>query len=207
MQRHPLSSLVAAAALRCLPAAARIPRLTAPRLLFLGPIPRFSSAPSEDAATPPLLRKLKGELKAAMRVKDAPRLSVLRAIMSANLNASKTSTPVRTDAQLVALIRKIRKTSQDAAADAEAGGRMDLAEKEMGQIQLLDEYLKNSGLQTLGEAELRALVVDAVGASRSAGTVGKALFGDVMRRLARPLDGLDVDRKHVAAMVKEFTSQ
>ncbi|KAG6040550.1 hypothetical protein E4U41_000186 [Claviceps citrina] len=158
-------------------------------------------------APPPYLQKIKADLKTAMRAKDAPRLSVLRAILSANLNASKTSSPIRTDVQLVAAIRRIQKSAQDAASDAEAAGRADLVDKENEQIRILDEYLAGSGVQTLSEAELKMLIQDAVGASKNAGTAAKSLVGDVMKRLAGALEGKDVDRKAVAGMVKALAGQ
>ncbi|GAO15670.1 uncharacterized protein UV8b_01528 [Ustilaginoidea virens] len=163
---------------------------------------RVYSASTHDAPPPPLLQKLKADLKHAMRAKDAPRLSVLRAIMSASLNASKTSSPVRTDVQLVALMRRIQKSVQDAAADAENAGRDDLVRKEADQLRVLDEYLAGSGVRTVDEAELRSLVHEAVEASRGAGTATKSLVGDVMKRLAVALEGKDVDRKAVADMVR-----
>ncbi|RSL98415.1 hypothetical protein CDV31_012615 [Fusarium ambrosium] len=166
---------------------------------------RFYSTPAGDAP-PPLLSKLKGELKTAMRAKDAPRLAVLRLIMSANLNASKTSSPIKTDVQLVALIRKIQKGAFDAVAEAKAAGREDLVQKEEEQIKVLNEYISNSGVQTLGEAELKALVQDAVEASKAAGVQAKAIMGDVMKRLSGALEGKDVDRKELAKLVKELTS-
>lgn len=142
-----------------------------------------------------------------MRAKDTPRLSVVRAILSANLNASKTSSPVRTDVQLVALIRRLQKSAQDAAADAQAAGRADLVDKENEQIRIMDEYLAGSGVETLGEAELKTLVQDAIEASKTAGTETKSLVGDVMKRLAGALEGKDVDRKAVADMVKGLAGQ
>ncbi|TWU70733.1 hypothetical protein ED733_001545 [Metarhizium rileyi] len=182
---------------------ARGPRIqTAPPAIMQRARQAYST--TADDTPPPLLQKLKGDLKSAMRAKDAPRLSVLRSIMAANLNASKTSSPVRTDVQLVALIRRIQKNAQDAAADAEVAGRDDLVEKETLQIRILDEYLAGSGVQTLGEVELRALIQEAVDASRHAGTATKALMGDVMKRLAGALEGKDVDKKAVASMVKEL---
>ena len=153
------------------------------------------------------MQKLKGDLKTAMRAKDAPRLSVLRAIMSASLNASKTSSPIRTDVQLVALIRRIQKTAQDAAADAKAAGREDLVEKENLQIRILDEYLAGSGVQTLGEAELTALIQEAIDASKNAGTATKSLMGDVMKRLSGALEGKDVDKKAISNLVKQLAGQ
>ncbi|KAK4091041.1 hypothetical protein Purlil1_4621 [Purpureocillium lilacinum] len=193
------------AALRWSQPAARLPR-HAPALRR-APQARSSRLYSTtDDAPPPFLSKLKADLKTAMRAKDAPRLSVLRAIMSANLNASKTATPIKTDVQLVALIRKIQKSALDAAAEAQAAGRQDLVDKENEQARILDGYLADSGVQSLGEAELKALVQDAVEASRAAGTAAKSLMGDVMKRLAGALEGKDVDRKQVASLVKELTS-
>ncbi|KAK5998696.1 Altered inheritance of mitochondria protein 41 [Cladobotryum mycophilum] len=181
------------------------PPLIRSRCISAVPTYRFYS--TSDDAPPPLLQKLKGDLKTAMRAKDAPRLSVLRAIMSANLNASKTSSPIRTDVQLVALIRKLQKSSQDAVADAQAASREDLVDKENQQLQILEEYVAGSGIQTLGEAELRVLIQNAIEASKSAGTAGKSLLGDVMKRISGSLEGKDVDRKSIANLVKELTSQ
>lgn len=164
---------------------------------------RFYSTSTDDAP-PPLLSKLKADLKTAMRAKDTPRLTVLRAIMSANLNASKTSTPIKTDVQLVALIRKIQKGAQDAAAEAKAANRDDLVQKEEDQIKVLDEYISNSGVESLSEAQLKAMVQDAVEASKAAGGQAKSIMGDVMKRLSGALEGKDVDKKELSKMVKEL---
>lgn len=140
-----------------------------------------------------------------MRAKDAPRLSVLRAILAANLNASKTASPIRTDVQLVALIRKLQKGAQDAVAEAKTAGREDLVEKENEQMRILEEYVAGSGVQTLGEAELRAIVQEAVDASKGAGMAAKSLMGDVMKRITGALEGKDVDKKAISSLVKEMT--
>ncbi|KAK2590729.1 hypothetical protein QQS21_011579 [Conoideocrella luteorostrata] len=184
---------------------ARLPRTSATSMLRQHALRSYSTT-TEDAP-PPFLQKLKADLKTAMRAKDAPRLSVLRAIMSANLNASKTSSPIRTDVQLVALIRRIQKSAQEAAVEAQAAGREDLVEKEDQQIRILDEYLAGSGVQTLGEAELRALIQEAIEASKKAGTATKSLMGDVMKRLGGALEGKDVDKKAIAGMVKDLAGQ
>ncbi|KAH6895803.1 hypothetical protein B0T10DRAFT_557982 [Thelonectria olida] len=182
--------------------ALRAPR---PSTAIRTPLCRFYSTSTSDAP-PPLLSKLKADLKTAMRAKDTARLSVLRSIMSANLNASKTANPIRTDVQLVALIRKIQKASADTIAEAKSVGRDDLAQKEEEQVKILQEYVANSGVQTLGEAELRTLVQEAVEASKAAGTPAKSVLGDVMRRLGGALEGKDVDKKELAKMVKELTA-
>ncbi|KHO02134.1 Aspartyl/glutamyl-tRNA amidotransferase subunit B-related protein [Metarhizium album ARSEF 1941] len=185
---------------------ARLPRLKAvPSPSTQRWHPAYSTT-TEDTP-PPFLQRLKGDLKTAMRARDAPRLSVLRSIISANLNASKTANPVRTDVQLVALMRRIQKNALDAAADAKAAGRQDIVEKENVQIRILDEYLAGSGIQTLGEVELKALIQEAVDASKGAGTATRSLIGDVMKRLSSALEGKDVDKKAVADMVKELAGR
>lgn len=165
-------------------------------------VPRFYSTSTEDAP-PPLLQKLKGDLKTAMRAKDAPRLAVLRAIMSANLNASKTASPIRTDVQLVALMRKLQKTAQDSMLDAKNAGRDDLVDKELEQIRVYDEYVAGSGVQTIGEAELKVMVQEAVDALKTAGTASKSLMGEVMKRLSASLEGKDVDKKELSKLIQE----
>ncbi|KAF3061417.1 Altered inheritance of mitochondria protein 41, mitochondrial [Daldinia childiae] len=172
---------------------------------------RFYS--SEEAPPPPLLQKIKGDLKAAMRAKDAPRLTAIRSVLSAVLNASKTASPITTDAQLVALLRKSQRASDDAAAEFQAAGRQDLVDKEHTQVAILGEYVAASGFQETSEDELRTIVAGVLTAmtSEAAASVPPTgdtpPFGDVMKTLlapAGPLDGKDVDKAQLAKIVKEL---
>ncbi|GAW12139.1 hypothetical protein EKO27_g4231 [Xylaria grammica] len=158
-----------------------------------------------DAPAPPLLQKLKADLKTAMRAKDAARLSVLRAALASTLNASKTSSPITTDVALVALLRKQARGCADARAEFAAAGRDDLATKEEAQIAILDEYLEGSGVEELDGDQLRAVVQGAV-----AGLGGeKPKMGDIMKILLAPggpLDGKNVEKAELARVVKQATS-
>jgi uncharacterized protein len=154
-------------------------------------------------APPPLLQKLKGDLKTAMRAKDAPRLSVLRAIMSANLNASKTDKPIRTDLQLIALIRKMERNAAAAIEEAKAANRNDLVEKEQLQADILHEYVEGSGVESIGVDELKAIIQTAIKASRDAGEAERSMTGAVIKRVKAATDGQDVDNKELAGLVKE----
>ncbi|KAH6659723.1 Yqey-like protein-domain-containing protein [Truncatella angustata] len=166
---------------------------------------------SSDPAPPPLLQKLRTDLKIAMRAKDAARLTVLRSILAQTLNASKTASPINTDAQLVALLRKTAKASEDASAEFKAANRDDLVEKEQAQINILNEYVSGSGVQVVGEDELRTIVSGVVTALTSEGSVqGKAKMGDVMKQLlgpGGPLDGKDVEKAQLSKIVKEVLEQ
>jgi uncharacterized protein YqeY len=165
---------------------------------------RFYS--SEEAPPPPLLVKLKGDVKTAMRAKDAPRLAVLRSVLSATLNASKTASPIKTDQQLVALLRKQAKTQKLSVEEFQGAGREDLAEKELAQIKVLEEYAEGSGVQTVGEEELRAILEATKAELAAEGITGKSALGETMKRLFAPggaLDGKDVEKGDVSRLVKE----
>lgn len=144
-----------------------------------------------------------------MRAKDAPRLTAIRSILSATLNASKTSTPITTDAQLVALLKKTLRASIDASAEFAFANRADLVEKEAAQIAVYEEYIGSSGVEELSEEQLRAVVSGVVSALTGGEGGGKARFGDVMKELLAPgglLDGKDVEKAQLAKIVKEVTA-
>jgi uncharacterized protein len=158
-----------------------------------------------DAPTPPLLQKLKADLKTAMRAKDAARLSVLRGVLSATLNASKTSSPITTDAALVALLRKHARGCAEARGEFAAAGRDDLAAKEDAQISVLDEYVAGSGVEELDAEKVAAIVRDTVASMGDE----KPRMGDVMKVLLAPggpLDGQTVEKTELARIVKNLTS-
>lgn len=168
---------------------------------------RFYSSEEAPPPPPPLLAKLKGDLKTAMRAKDAPRLAVLRAVLAATLNASKTASPIRTDQQLVALLRRQARTQKESVEEFRGAGREDLAEKELSQIRVLEEYAEGSGVQTVGEAELRGILEAAKAELAAEGTTGKSALGEMMRRLfapGGPLEGKDVEKGEVSRLVKEI---
>ncbi|KAK0643519.1 Yqey-like protein-domain-containing protein [Cercophora newfieldiana] len=177
----------------------QLPRQTP---LLRRPIPR---AYSTEAPPPPLLAKLKGDLKTAMRAKDQTRLSVLRAVLAATLNASKTASPITTDVQLVALIKKTARASQDAAEDFRSAGRQDLVDAEEAQVRVLEEYAAGSGVESLGEAELRVVVQPVVMAILGEGAQPKAVLGQAMKRLLSqggPLDGKSFDKAALSGIIK-----
>ena len=165
---------------------------------------RFYS--SEEAPPPPLLAKLKGDLKTAMRAKDAPRLAVLRSVLSATLNASKTASPIKTDQQLVALLRKQAKTQKESVEEFRGAGREDLVEKEMAQIQVLEEYASASGVATVSAEEIRGLVQAVKAELAAEGITGQKALGETMKRLfapGGPLEGKDVEKGEVSTLAKE----
>ncbi|KAK7754031.1 hypothetical protein SLS62_003876 [Diatrype stigma] len=182
----------------CAPITTILPRRAPRTALSHHPSQRFYS---DDAAppAPPLLQKLKADLKAAMRAKDAPRLSVIRTALGAATSASKTGSGLATDAQVVAVLRRARAASAEAAAEFAAADRRDLVEGEEARIAVFDEYVAGSGVETLSEAQLRDVVAAVVQA-------GETKMGEVMKKLLAPggpLEGKSVERAELAKVVKD----
>ncbi|CCF35751.1 hypothetical protein CH063_01371 [Colletotrichum higginsianum] len=113
-----------------------------------------------------------------------------------------TSSPIATDAQLVALLRKTQRATQDAAAQFRAAGRDDLADKEELQAKVMAEYIATSGVVAVTEADIRVLIGKAV---EDVAAAGKSGLGEVMKLINVAIQGkdLEVDKKRVADLVKE----
>jgi uncharacterized protein YqeY len=141
-------------------------------------------------------------MKTAMQNKDANRLSVLRAILAQTLNASKTSSPINTDIQLLALLRKSANAGRAASEEFRGAGRQDLADKEDLQVSIMEEYA--GGVETLGEEEIRSAVQGVVDKLKGEG--GKVQMGKVLKRVFAPdvLGGKPVEKGEVAVMVKQL---
>ncbi len=169
----------------------------------------FPRAYSTEAPPPPLLSKPKGDLKSAMKAKDATRLSVIRSVISSTLNASKTASPIRTDAQLVALLRRTARQFQEAAEEFRGAGRADLAEKEDAQVQVLEEYARGSGVESVAAEELRGMVHATLSEMAAEGVDAKAQVSEGMKRLlgaGGPLDGKDFEKSDVVSILKELAA-
>lgn len=135
-----------------------------------------------------------------MQAKDSNRLAVLRSILTQVLNASKTNSPVNTDLQLLALIRKTANASRTASEEFKNAGRQDLAEKEDSQLNVLDEYA--GCVETLGEDDIKAAVEAVIAKMKGEGTILK--MGEVLKRVLLPeaLGGKPVERADVVKVVK-----
>jgi uncharacterized protein YqeY len=124
--------------------------------------------------------QLDADLKAAMRDKDAVKLSVIRMLKSAVKYREIEAMKPLDDAGVLQVISGEIKRHKDSIEQFRAGHRPELAEKEEAEVAVLLGYLPAQ----LGEAELKALVEAAVvksGASgpRDMGTVMKALLPEV----------------------------
>jgi uncharacterized protein YqeY len=116
-----------------------------------------------------LRTRITTSIKQAMRDKDSARLSTLRLINAAikdrDIAARGTGEEGGvSDAEVLAILGKMTKQRKESATTYEEGGRLDLAERELAEIEVIEEFLPRK----LSEAEVTKAVnaaVDEVGAS------------------------------------------
>ena len=134
------------------------------------------------------------DMKTAMRAKDAPRLSTIRLLLAAVKQREVDERIELTDADVLAIIDKMIKQRRDSVAQFEAGKRDDLAAAERAEIAVLEGYLP----ARLSDAELDALIADAIAAT---GASGMAAMGKVMA-LVKPQVAGRADMGAVSARIK-----
>ena len=141
-----------------------------------------------------LKEQLDADLKAAMRDKDALRLSVVRMLKSAVKYREIEIMKPLDDAGVLVVIGSEIKRRRDSVEQYRAGNRQDLVEKEEAEIRILQGYLP----QQLTEDELRAKVDAAIA---SVGAKGPKDMGAVMKALVPEVQGR-AEGKTVSEMVK-----
>jgi uncharacterized protein YqeY len=139
-------------------------------------------------------------LKQAMKDKAAQRLSTLRLINAAIKDkeiAARGGDGDATieDADILAILGKMTKQRNESARAYEEGSRLDLAERELEEIAIIEEFLPKQ----LDEAEIRAEVKAAV---VEAGATSIRDMGKVMGALKAKFTG-QMDFGKVGPMVKD----
>ena len=141
-----------------------------------------------------LKETLDADLKAAMRDKDALKLSVVRMLKSAIKYREIEEMKPLEDAGVLAVIGTEIKRRRDSADQYRAGNRQELAEKEEAEIRILQAYQPAQ----LGEAELRAKVDEVIAKT---GAQGPKDMGAVMKALLPEVQGR-AEGKVVSELVK-----
>ncbi|EBA18608.1 GatB/YqeY domain protein [Roseobacter sp. SK209-2-6] len=139
-------------------------------------------------------------LKQAMKDKAASRLATLRLINAAIKDKEiaargEDGETVIGDAEVLAILGKMTKQRNESARAYEEGGRLDLAERELAEIAIIEEFLPKQ----LDEEEVRAAVKTAVG---EVGAESIRDMGKVMGALKAKYTG-QMDFGKVGPMVKD----
>ena len=133
-------------------------------------------------------------MKAAMRAKDAARLSAIRLLLAAIKQREVDERIELDDAAVLGVIEKMIKQRRESIVQFEKGGRQDLADTEKAEVQVLSAYMPAQ----MSDADIQKQidsVISETGAS-SAKDMGK-----VMAALKARLAG-KADMGKVSALVK-----
>jgi uncharacterized protein len=85
--------------------------------------------------------KINTDLTAAMKAREAERLSVLRMMKTAVKNKEIELIKELEDAQVLPVLISLIKQRKDSIEQFTKGGRLELAEKEAAEIKIIEEYL------------------------------------------------------------------
>jgi len=138
--------------------------------------------------------RITDDMKAAMRAKDAPRLSAIRMLTAAIKQREVDERKDLSDADVVGIVDKLLKQRRDSIEQFEKGGRQDLADQEKFEATVLAAYMP----QALSEAEVADAIAVAIA---EAGAKSPADMGKVMALLKPRLAG-KADMSKVSAQVK-----
>ena len=134
----------------------------------------------------------------AMKAKNPIRLSALRNIKKYIIEAKTASAGITElpDADVLKIISKLAKQGTDSAAIYKEQNRADLAEEELAQVAVMQEFLPKALSDEELRSEIKALIVEA--GATSVKEMGKVM-GLASKRLAGRAEG-----KRIADCVKEL---
>lgn len=147
-----------------------------------------------------LATQIMDKIKEAMKAKDTVALEALRAIKSAILLAQTESgakEDLTTDDE-IKLLQKLVKQRKDSAAIYTEQGRTDLAEPELAQLAVIEQFLPAQ----MTEEEVEAVVAKIISEN---GFSGMASMGQVMGIASKELAG-QTDGKTISTLVKKLLS-
>src|ERR1051325_4346504 len=115
-------------------------------------------------------------MKAAMRAKDAPRLSSIRLILAAIKQREVDERIELDDAAVVGVIEKMIKQRRESIAQFEKASRTDLADAEKAEIQVLSAYLPAQMGEAAIQKEINSVISEnGAGGAKDMGKVMAAL--------------------------------
>ena len=141
-----------------------------------------------------LKSRITDDMKAAMKAKEAQRLSAIRLLLAAIKQREVDERKDLSDAEIASVIEKMIKQRRDSISQFQAANRQDLVAGETFELNLLSGYLP----QQLTDAEIAAEVAAAMAQT---GAKGAADMGKVMGVLKPRLAGR-ADLAKVSAQVK-----
>ncbi len=148
-----------------------------------------------------LTDKVQQDMVAAMKSREADRLSTLRMMKSALKNKEIDKRAPLTDAEAGQVLITMVKQRRDSIEQFTKGNRMDLADKEAAEIPIIESYLPKSA----SEDDIRGIVEGVIAEMSETGLRPTARdMGSVMKAVQAKFQatGLRADGKQVSELVK-----
>ena len=133
-------------------------------------------------------------MKTAMRAQDKARLGVIRLILAAIKQQEVDTRQEQDDVAVLAVLDKMVKQRRESIRQYTDAGRLELAEQEQFEINVIQEYLP----QALSDAEVAALVAEAIAAT---GATSVKDMGKVMAWVKPKAQGR-ADMGKVSSLIK-----
>jgi uncharacterized protein len=139
--------------------------------------------------------KVAADITAAMKSKDAARLSALRMLKAAIMNKGVEKGRDLEDAEILQVVSSLVKQRRDSIEQFSKAGRTDLVEKETGEVAVLEAYLPPAA----SAAEIDEAVAAAIAET---GANSPKDMGKVMKAVMPKLAGKNADGKVVNEAVR-----
>lgn len=139
--------------------------------------------------------KVAADITAAMKSKDAARLSALRMLKAAIMNKGVEKGRDLEDAEILQVVSSLVKQRRDSIEQFSKAGRTDLVEKESGEVAVLEAYLPPAA----SAAEIDEAVAAAIAET---GANSPKDMGKVMKAVMPKLAGKNADGKVVNEAVR-----
>jgi len=146
------------------------------------------------------IERIQSDLTAAMKEKDELRLSVLRMVKTALKNKEIEKMRPLEDMESLQVLQTLVKQRRESAEQFTQGGRKDLAEKELKEIVIIDEYLPPAP----SDEEIRHAIEAAIA---EAGADSLKQMGAVIKAARSRLEGKAIDGKVLSDRVRDRLTQ
>ena len=141
-----------------------------------------------------ILSQLDNAIKEAMKARDTARLETVRGIKTSVKNKEIELIRPVTEVEFYGLLNTMVKQRRDSIEQFKKGGRDDLADKEAGELKIIETFLP----QALSPEEVNHLISDAISAAKATGPKD---MGAVMKLLKDQTAGR-VDGKELSELVR-----
>lgn len=148
-----------------------------------------------------LTETISNDMVAAMKSRDAERLSTLRMVKTAFKNREIEKRASLTDTEAVQVLTTLIKQRKESVEAFLKGNRPELAAKETAEIELIESYMPKAA----GEAEIRKIVSSALAELGAAGAkLGPRDIGAAMKAVQAKIQaaGIRADGRQVSEIVK-----